>query len=78
MLLTKADETIYPPKSALDQVDRISDPALREHTRATLLQRWGETDRQAALNYLQLAPEVNPEERGKLFVALTQPMPPAE
>lgn len=32
----------------------------------------------AALNYLQLAPEVNPDERGRLFATLTQLAPVAE
>lgn len=77
-LLTQADETLYTPKSALERVNTISDPTLRADTRATLMQRWADSDRQAALNYLQLAPDVKPEERMQLFAALTQPLPVAE
>jgi len=72
-LLTQTPRDFYSPQAALERTTSISDPQLRADTRATLMRSWAETDRQAALNYLQLAKEVGPEERGQLFVALTQP-----
>lgn len=76
-LLTQTPREFYSPQVALDRSAAISDSQLRTDTRVTLMRTWAETDRQAALNYLQLAKGVTLEERGQLFAALTQlPTPP--
>lgn len=77
-LLTQTPREFYSPQTALDRTATISDPLLRTDTRVTLIRSWAEMDRQAALNYLQLARGVSPAERGQLFATLTQPPAPLD
>lgn len=77
-LLTRPDRVFSTPPIAFDWTSDIADTDLRMSTRAALMKTWAETDREAALKYLNTAKAVGQEERGQLYAALTQPARPPD